>query len=131
MESDVGVQSTNTVSRVKAFQMLLELLEDPGTTDQALEDMLNAAYIDGLENFVVRPTTLDDETEHDLRIALGKENRKLEAHALILEHMADSSLVGRLRAEVDPDVNEPLDRLLEEAADEIQRLQGLQNGDEA
>jgi hypothetical protein len=34
--------------------------------------------------------------------------------------MAD--IVGRLRAEVDPDVNEPLDRLLDEAADEIERL---------
>jgi hypothetical protein len=31
-------------------------------------------------------------------------------------------LVDRLRAEVDPDVNEPLDRLLDEAADEIARL---------
>jgi len=31
-------------------------------------------------------------------------------------------IVERLRAEVDPDVNEPLDRLLDEAADEIQRL---------
>ena len=31
------------------------------------------------------------------------------------------SIVERLRVEVDPDVNEPLDRLLEEAADEIER----------
>jgi DNA-binding MurR/RpiR family transcriptional regulator len=34
--------------------------------------------------------------------------------------MAD--IVERLRSEVDPDVNEPLDRLLDEAADKIERL---------
>jgi hypothetical protein len=33
-----------------------------------------------------------------------------------------SDIVERIRAEVDPDVNEPLDRLLDEAADEIERL---------
>jgi hypothetical protein len=33
-----------------------------------------------------------------------------------------SDIVERLRAEVDPDVNEPLDRLLDEAADEIENL---------
>jgi ElaB/YqjD/DUF883 family membrane-anchored ribosome-binding protein len=30
------------------------------------------------------------------------------------------TLVDRIRAEIDPDVNEPLDRLLEEAADAIE-----------
>lgn len=33
-----------------------------------------------------------------------------------------TDVVERLRAEVDPDVHEPLDRLLDEAADEIERL---------
>jgi hypothetical protein len=32
-------------------------------------------------------------------------------------------LVTRLRAEVDEDVNEPLDRLLDEAADRIEHLE--------
>jgi hypothetical protein len=34
-----------------------------------------------------------------------------------------STLVARLRAEVDEDVNEPLDRLLDEAADRIEHLE--------
>jgi phage shock protein A len=34
-----------------------------------------------------------------------------------------SSLVERLRAEVDEDVNEPLDRLLDQAADRIEALE--------
>jgi hypothetical protein len=34
-------------------------------------------------------------------------------------------LVERLRAEVDEDVNEPLDRLLDEAADRIEQLEQL------
>jgi hypothetical protein len=35
-----------------------------------------------------------------------------------------SGLVARLRAEVDEEVNEPLDRLLDEAADRIEHLAG-------
>ena len=34
-----------------------------------------------------------------------------------------STLVARLRAEVDEDVNEPLDRLLDEAADRIESVE--------
>lgn len=33
-----------------------------------------------------------------------------------------TDLIGRLRAEIDHDVNEPLDRLLDDAATEIERL---------
>jgi hypothetical protein len=37
-----------------------------------------------------------------------------------------SSFVARLRAEADEDVNEPLDRLLDEAADRIEALENWQ-----
>jgi predicted nucleic acid-binding Zn-ribbon protein len=33
-----------------------------------------------------------------------------------------TDILERLRAEIDPDVNEPIDRLLDDAADEIGRL---------
>lgn len=38
-----------------------------------------------------------------------------------------SGIIFRLRAEVDPDANEPIDRLLDGAANEIERLRASLN----